>query len=77
MFQHEKREWAKTVLSVDETKPARLPIVDLAIRDIGGPRQKFKLEIGPVCYSWVSSDHQHCQSNNTATIQNVSLSKES
>ena len=45
MFQHEKREWAKTVLSVDETKPARLPIVDVAIRDIGGPRQKFKLEI--------------------------------
>jgi len=49
--QHEKREWAQTIISVEDTKPARLPIVDVAIKDIGKPRQKFKLEVGPVCYS--------------------------
>lgn len=49
--QHKKREWAQTVVSVEDTKPARLPIVDVAIKDIGNARQKFKLEIGPVCYS--------------------------
>ena len=51
IFQHKKKEWARTVVSVEDTKPARLPIVDVAIKDIGNPRQKFKLEIGPVCYS--------------------------
>ena len=50
-FQHEKREWAQTILSVEDTKPARLPIVDVAIKDIGNARQKFKLEVGQVCYS--------------------------
>lgn len=49
--QHEKREWAQTILSVEDTKPARLPIVDVAIKDIGNARQKFKLEVGQVCYS--------------------------
>lgn len=49
--QFEKREWAQTTISVKNTKPARLPIVDVAIKDIGSPRQMFKLEVGPVCYS--------------------------
>lgn len=49
--QHEKREWAHTIISMKDTKPTRLPIVDVALRDIGNDRQKFKLEIGPVCFS--------------------------
>lgn len=49
--QYEKNEWAHTILELKDTKPARLPIVDIAIRDIGKANQKFKLEIGPVCFS--------------------------
>lgn len=49
--QHEKREWAETVISMKDTKPARLPIVDVALRDVGNSQQKFKLQIGPVCFS--------------------------
>ena len=51
LFQHEKPEWAHTIIRMKDTKPARLPIVDVAVRDIGNPTQKFKLEIGQVCFS--------------------------
>jgi hypothetical protein len=33
-----------------DTKPSRLPIVDVLVKDIGTVRQKFRLEIGPVCF---------------------------
>ncbi len=33
-------------------KPQRLPIMDIAVRDIGGKEQEFGLELGPVCFSW-------------------------
>jgi hypothetical protein len=49
-FQHETKEWAKTILSLKDTKPSRLPIVDVLVKDIGTVRQKFRLEIGPVCF---------------------------
>jgi len=48
--QHETKEWAKTILSLKDTKPSRLPIVDVLVKDIGTVRQKFRLEIGPVCF---------------------------
>ena len=47
-FQHESTDWAKTVISMRNVKPTRLPIVDVAVRDVGNPRKKFKLEIGQV-----------------------------
>ena len=47
-FQHESTEWAKTVISMRNVKPTRLPIVDVAVRDVGNQRKKFKLEIGQV-----------------------------
>ena len=47
-FQHESTEWAKTVISMRNVKPTRLPIVDVAVRDVGNERKKFKLEIGQV-----------------------------
>ena len=50
LSQDEKPEWSRTVIRVDQDKPARLPVVDVALRDIGEPGQKFRLEIGPVCY---------------------------
>ena len=48
-FQHESTEWARTVISMRNVKPTRLPIVDVAVRDVGNQRKKFKLEIGQVC----------------------------
>jgi len=48
---YKKKEWAQTVITVKNTKPSRLPIVDVAMKDIGRRGEKFKLEIGPVCYS--------------------------
>lgn len=50
-FQHETVEWQSSVFSVEDTKPQRLPIVDVAVRDIGNSRKKFKIELGPVCYT--------------------------
>lgn len=43
-------EWAQTVLSYSTDKPVRLPIMDIAIRDIGQPDQKFWIEVGNVCF---------------------------
>ena len=50
-FQHESNTWATSVFSVKDTKPQRLPIVDVAIRDMGNARKNFKIELGPVCYT--------------------------
>jgi hypothetical protein len=50
-LQFGKDEWAKTILSLKDIKPTRLPIVDVAVRDVGNKRQKFKLEIGQVCFT--------------------------
>lgn len=45
-----KSAWAKTVFEIKTNKPTRLPIVDIMLRDIGSRRQKFKMEIGQVCF---------------------------
>lgn len=31
-------------------KASRLPIIDVAIRDIGRKDQEFAIEVGPVCF---------------------------
>jgi collagen type II alpha len=49
--QEDKPEWGRTILSLKDIKPTRLPIVDVAIRDVGNNNQKFKLEIGQACFS--------------------------
>jgi hypothetical protein len=49
--QYERTEWATTVFSVKDTKPQRLPIVDVAVKDVGNTRKKFKIELGPVCFT--------------------------
>jgi len=49
--QHKKRSWAQTVFKVQSNKPARLPIVDLKVEDIGQRGQFFKVEVGQVCFS--------------------------
>lgn len=43
-------EWGKTIIEYKTNKPSRLPILDIALLDIGGADQEFGLDIGPVCF---------------------------
>lgn len=43
-------EWSKTVFEYQTRKAMRLPIIDIAPYDIGGPDQEFGVDIGPVCF---------------------------
>lgn len=43
-------KWGKTVIEYRSQKTSRLPIVDIAPMDIGGPEQEFGVDIGPVCF---------------------------
>lgn len=49
-FQFKKPTWQKTVLKYTTDKAVRLPIVDVAIRDVGEDNQAFWIEIGKACY---------------------------
>jgi len=42
--------WHKTVFKISTVKPTRLPVVDIRVEDFGNPAQKFKLEVGQVCF---------------------------
>lgn len=48
--QYERSDWSQTVLSLTDVKPTRLPVVDIAIRDLGNARKKVKIQIGQVCF---------------------------
>ncbi|NXR95774.1 CO2A1 protein, partial [Hypocryptadius cinnamomeus] len=43
-------KWGRTVIEYRSQKTSRLPIVDIAPMDIGGPEQEFGVELGPVCF---------------------------
>lgn len=43
-------EWSSSTLQYKSEKPQRLPIVDVAPRDIGFKGQEFGLEIGAACF---------------------------
>lgn len=43
-------EWGRTVFEYRTRKAVRLPIVDFAPYDVGGPDQEFGVDIGPVCF---------------------------
>jgi hypothetical protein len=43
-------KWHKTVFEVDTTLGSRLPIVDIAVSDVGGEGQEFGIEVGPICF---------------------------
>lgn len=49
-LQQANGNWGKTVFEYRTQKTARLPIVDIAPVDIGGPNQEFGVDIGPVCF---------------------------
>lgn len=50
ILQQPNGNWGKTVFEYRTQKTARLPIVDIAPVDIGGPDQEFGFDIGPVCF---------------------------
>ncbi|KAG8280283.1 Collagen alpha-2(V) chain [Homalodisca vitripennis] len=45
-----KPEWGRTTISYSTDKSLRLPITDIALRDIGKSDQSFWLEIGMACF---------------------------
>lgn len=42
--------WSKTLFRYTTERSTRLPLIDVAIRDIGNSDQEFSIEIGPVCF---------------------------
>lgn len=50
LLQEANGKWGKTVFEYRTQKTPRLPIVDIAPVDIGGPDQEFGVDIGPVCF---------------------------
>merc|ERR1712228_1110450 len=46
-----KDNWAESVFKIETEKVTRLPIVDVQVKDFGGERQVFKVEVGKVCFS--------------------------
>lgn len=48
--QYRSNDWSKTVITYTTEKSSRLPLTDVAIRDISEPDQKFWIEIGAVCF---------------------------
>lgn len=49
-FQKRTNAWAKTVITYTTQKTQRLPIVDIAIRDVGEANQQFRVQLGPACF---------------------------
>ena len=43
-------EWRKSVFEVQTRDTDQLPIQDVAVMDIGEKNQKFKLQVGPICF---------------------------
>lgn len=48
--QHRTAHYGQSVLGYSTDKPMRLPIIDIAIRDVGETHQQFWIEIGAVCF---------------------------
>lgn len=51
LLKQKKPIWQKTVIEYKTDKPQRLPVVDIAVHDVGTQDQEFGLTIGPVCFS--------------------------
>lgn len=50
-YQVKDGSWHRTTLEVDTHKPHRLPVLDVAVFDIGDSGEEFGLEFGRVCFS--------------------------
>lgn len=44
-------DWAKSVVQYVTDLPTRLPIIDVAVRDLHDEKQEFWIEIGAACFS--------------------------
>lgn len=44
-------DWAKTVVQYKSDLTTRLPIIDVAVRDVQDEKQEFWIEIGPACFT--------------------------
>lgn len=49
-LQMKSNSWSKTIINYSTEKPTRLPIIDIAVRDIGTAEAEFSIEIGDICY---------------------------
>lgn len=43
-------QWGKTVLEINTKRTQSLPIMDIAVYDVGGSDQDFNIELGDVCF---------------------------
>lgn len=50
VLQKRTNKWDKTVINYTTDKSQRLPIIDIAVRDVGKPNQEFRIELGPACF---------------------------
>ncbi|XP_065221020.1 collagen alpha-1(II) chain-like isoform X2 [Planococcus citri] len=48
--QFKRKEWSSAILSYRTDNPSRLPITDIAVRDVGRSEQSIFVEMGPVCF---------------------------
>ncbi|XP_065221011.1 collagen alpha-2(I) chain-like [Planococcus citri] len=48
--QYKRNEWSSAILNYRTDKPSRLPIADIAVRDVGRSEQSVFVEMGPVCF---------------------------
>ena len=51
-FQTKDNDWHKTILEITTKLKDSLPVVDVAPYDIGKDNQRFKIELGPVCFMY-------------------------
>lgn len=56
-LQTRSKAWSKTRMSYTSDKASRLPIIDVAIRDIGSADQEFAIEVGSVCFQTQNSEN--------------------
>ncbi|XP_065218365.1 collagen alpha-2(I) chain-like [Planococcus citri] len=48
--QHKNNQWSITRITYSTNVPSQLPIADIAVRDVGRPRQFIYVDIEPVCF---------------------------
>ncbi|XP_065221018.1 collagen alpha-2(I) chain-like isoform X2 [Planococcus citri] len=48
--QYKRNEWLSAILNYRTDNPSRLPITDIAVRDVGRSEQSVFVEMGPICF---------------------------
>jgi len=42
--------WERAEIRVSTNRPKKLPLIDIGLRAVGRPDQKFKIDLGPACF---------------------------